>query len=147
MLICAHLVGDVRRRNKRCEQFGVRENRLLCPDPANSAGGGGAPVGQRTEPQTAVPPSAAPPAVVPNSQVKPPAAETVINGEVTEETLRLRTQLEEERAARKRVEQDHASVSDEFQRFKDATEARAIPVKPGRVTSEPASYRFLRPRG
>lgn len=101
------------------------------------------PTGQRTEPETAVPQNAGTaPAVA-----KPPAAETVIAAEVTEETLRLRTELETERAARKKVESDHASVTDEFHRYKDATEARATPI-PVRVkkASEPSSYRFLRRR-
>ena len=50
----------------------------------------------------------------------------------------LRVQLETERSARKKVEQDHASVTDEFKRYKDATEARQqqpqpVPVKSGSV--------------
>jgi hypothetical protein len=79
--------------------------------------------------------------------VATPAAATVINGEVTEETLVLRQQLDAERAARRRVEQDHASAVDEFQRYREATEARqTIAVKPGRVEKTP-NYRFLRRRG
>lgn len=78
----------------------------------------------------------------------PPAAKTVIEGQVTEETLLLKKQLDDERAARKKVEQDHASVTDEFQRYKDATEARAIPINPGTVPgpAKPARYSFLRRR-
>lgn len=60
---------------------------------------------------------------------------------MTEETLRLRQEVERLQAEKKKVEQDHASVTDEFTRYKDATEARATPVaiqqkpvpdKPGR---------------
>lgn len=104
-------------------------------------------------PPEAVTLSGAPPAVVPTvthhattPPAAPPAAATVVNGDVTEETLRLRAELEAERAARKRVESDHASVTDEFQRYKDATEARkVVPVKPGKV-ADSGNYRFLRRR-
>lgn len=94
-----------------------------------------------TEPTKAVPQSNPAPAVA-----APPAATTVINADVTEETLKLRQELDAERAARRKIEQDHASVSDEFHRYKDATEARAIPVQTGKVDKTPR-YRFLRSRG
>ena len=97
--------------------------------PESSGGGGASPVVQVTEPnqQPASPPAvvAAPAAAPPAA---PPAARTVIEGEITEETIRLRTELDNERATRKKVESDHASITDEFHRYKDATEARATPV-------------------
>ena len=74
----------------------------------------------------------------------PPAATTVLTGEVTEETIRLRQELEGERANRKRVEQDHASVTDEFHRYKDATEARATPVPVRKRAPEEKPFRLGR---
>lgn len=92
---------------------------------------------------SAVTDRAAPPVT---HQAAPPAAATVAAADVTEETLRLRAELDAERTARKRVETEHASVSDEFQRYKDATEARqTIPVKQGKV-ADSGNYRFLRRR-
>ena len=93
---------------------------------------------QLTESQQVPAPSATPqpPAPAPAAAPAPTAAATVINGPITEETELLRVQLETERASRKKVEQDHASVSDEFKRYKDATEARReepVPVKHGKV--------------
>lgn len=118
---------------------GVRVKLLLSPNPGeeSSGGAGEVPSGPSTEP-TAVP-TVTPPAG--------PAAIIIATGEVTEESLKLKAELETERQARKKVEQDHASVTDEFARYKDATEARAVPVKPGKVKeSAPAGYRFLKRR-
>ncbi len=65
-------------------------------------------------------------------------------GEVTEDTLKLKAELEAERQARKRVETEHASVSDEFKRYKDATEARAVPIVRGEVKSKAKPFRLGR---
>lgn len=51
---------------------------------------------------------------------------------MTEETLRLRQENDALKATVKQREQEHASVSDEFQRYREATEARRetpIPIK------------------
>lgn len=79
----------------------------------------------------------------------PKTAATVLKGTVTEETLKLQQELEAERTLRKQREQEHASVTDEYQRYKDATEARGtapqpVPVNPGKVKDEPKPRRFLR---
>jgi len=112
----------------------------LSPD---STGGGG-PTPEVHE-QNPVAVSHAPPPVAPAPATPgaPPAAAAVINGEVTEEVLRLRQENEKLAATVKQREQEHASVSDEFARYKDATEARTVPVTPGKV-KEPAPRRFLR---
>lgn len=104
---------------------------LFTPDAAD---GGVTPTPTPTAPE-------APPAPPP-----PPAATVVAAAAITEETLLLQQQIEAERAARKRVEQDHASVTDEFQRYKDATEARAtVSVRPGKVDHSTARrFGFLR---
>lgn len=84
-----------------------------------------------------------------DSKANAPAAETVANAQTTEETELLRAELEREKALRKQREQEHASVSDEFQRYKDATEARATPVPVKRApvkASADSSYRFLKRR-
>lgn len=114
------------------------------PDPAESSGGAtNAPSGQSTEPNKPASPPAAPPAS---------AAATVANGPVTEDTLKLKEENEALKRTIKQREQEHASVSDEFKRYKDATEARStptpttIPVKSGKVETEPTPYRFLRRR-
>ena len=44
-------------------------------------------------------------------------ATTVLQGEITEETERLRVQLEQERNARRRVEMDLSQVQDELHRL------------------------------
>lgn len=108
----------------------------LCPE---SAGGG--PNTPEVNEQNPVPVSQPPPPAAPAA---PPAASTVIKGEITEETERLRKENEELQRTVKAREQEHASVTDEFQRYKDATEARArVEVKPGSV-KQPAPRRFLR---
>lgn len=110
--------------------------RILLDESSGDAGG--TPSGPSTEPTTATPSSApAAPAVA-------PAAATVAAAAVTEETELLRAELEKEKALRKQREQEVASITDEHQRYKDATEARAVPVKPGKVKTDPAPRRFLR---
>ena len=125
--------------------YDSKNNRLFVTNPttamvyvfSTTGGAGDTPSGPSTEP-TAVP-VAAPPAVVSGPPTpapgSAPAAETVDTAKITEETEKLRVQLDQEKAARKKIETDHASVSDEFKRYKDATEARAteIPVKQGKV--------------
>ena len=111
----------------------------LSPD---SAGGG--PVApavhvQNPEEVSHVPPPSAP-AAAPGA---PPAAAVVIEGDQTEETIRLKRENDELKATVKQREQEHASVTDEFQRYKDATEARNVPVTPGKV-KQPTGRRFLR---
>lgn len=132
----------------------VRDKILLCPEETVSAGDVASnPIsGADASPPKAVTLSSASPAVgvvAATPPSPPPAAATVANGEVTEETLLLRQKLETAEAARRKIEMDHASVSDEFQRYKDATEARAtpvaVPVNKGKVAPSP-SYRFLRRR-
>ena len=82
----------------------------------HSAAGSGTPRDPLTESTTASAPAAT------------PAADTVIAATVTEETELLREKLEAAEAAKKKVESDHASVSDEFKRYKDANEARQQPA-------------------
>lgn len=104
--------------------------RKLLLHPASSEGGG--PVDPAVNEQNPTTPAPAP-----SSAVDPPkTAATVLKGEVTEESNRLRQELESERAARKKVEQEHASVSDEFKRFKDATQARRDTPQPVPVKKE-----------
>lgn len=126
----------------------VRENILLCPDGADSSGVVASnPSGaDSASPPNGVTLSGASPVSVAASPPSPPAAKTVIEGEITEETLRLRQELDAERAARKQVETEHASVTDEFKRYKTAVEAATpVPVNPGTVEKS-ANYRFLRRR-
>jgi len=66
----------------------------------------------------------------------------VLQGEVTEETLRLRKELDDERTTRKRVEQEHAAVTDEFTRYKATVEEpKPVPVRgrpsPARSSAKP----------
>jgi len=118
-------------KNAECGTRSADKTRVRAKLSLESSGGGGAsPAVNVTEPNPVI---AAPPAVVEMRSAErgvrnPPAAETVIHGEVTEETLKLKQELAAERAARKKVEEQHASVTDEFTRYKDATEARAIPI-------------------
>ena len=100
----------------------------------DSAAGNGAPAINEQNPPAPAPAAAPTP---PAPEVKPvPAADTVNDAKITEETEQLRVKLAETEAAKKKVEMDHASVSDEFKRYKDATEARReepVPVKKGKV--------------
>jgi hypothetical protein len=109
---------------------------------ADSAGGGGntPEVHEQNPPDVSHAPPPAAPAPAPAA---PPAAATVIAGSITEETERLRIENEELKKTVKQRETEHASVSDEFKRYKDATEARAVPVNPGNVPAT-AKRRFLR---
>jgi len=59
----------------------------------------------------------------------------------------LRETLSEREARIKKLEQDNASVTDEFQRYKDATEARGNVPVPIPVKRAPVKYSFLRRRG
>lgn len=97
----------------------------------DSSGGNGAPGGQLTEPTTA---SAAPPAVV------PPAAATVINGDVTEETIRLKEQLTEKERLLKQRETEIAAAKDEHERYRLSVETpQNVPIK---KAAEPKARRF-----
>ena len=96
---------------------------LLLPDPAESSGGAGAPSGPRTEPEAAQ--SAAPPAVV-----APPAAKTVTQGEVTEETLKLKEQLAEKDRLLKQRETEVSESQQQVQTLKESIEQpKPVPVK------------------
>lgn len=73
-------------------------------------------------------------AAAPPSSAPPKTAATVIKGTETEDTIRLQRENEELKRTVKQREQEHASVRDEFKRYKDATEARRdkpedVPVK------------------
>lgn len=110
-------------------------------NPDDAGGGGHTPeVHVQNPPEVSHAPPPAAPAVPAGA---PPAAAAVIAGPVTEETERLRKENEELRGTVKQREQEVASVSDEFQRYKDATEARTIPVNPGKVPAN-SGRRFLR---
>ncbi len=100
----------------------------------HSAPGAGASPGQLTEPTPKPTPGAA------------PAADTVIDADITEETELLRKKVADIEAAKKKVEIDHASVSDEFKRYKDATEARnqPTPVPVRKKAPEEKSFRLGR---
>ena len=110
-------------------------------DPNSAGGGGNTPEVHVQNPSEVshAPPPAASSAAAPAGA--PPAAGVVISGEITEEVIRLRQENEKLASTVKQREQEHASVSDEFQRYKDATEARAIPVNKGTVSG---GRRFLR---
>lgn len=60
------------------------------------------------------------PPTPPPSQRPPPAASTVLNAEITEETLQLRTKLDESERSRKKLETDYAALADENHRLKSA---------------------------
>lgn len=69
----------------------------------------------------------------------------MIQGEVTEETLLLRKELDEERATRRRVETEHASVSDEFKSYRETVEKPVpLPVKKKEKKPEPRPFRLGR---
>jgi hypothetical protein len=101
----------------------------------DSAAGSGASPDQRTESKTPAPAPAA-----------APAADTVNDAAITEETEQLRKRLADTEAAKKKVEMDHASVTDEFKRFKDATDARQqpVPVPVRKKAPEEKSFRIGR---
>jgi hypothetical protein len=63
------------------------------------------------------PPPETPPA---NQPALPPAAVAVLEGEENEELIKTRADLERERAARKKVEEEHATLADENHRLKSA---------------------------
>lgn len=106
-----------------------------------SAGGGGnTPEVHEQNPSHvshAPPPAAPAPAPEPAPAAPPAAATTVINAEITEDTIRLKEKLQDTEKKLKQREIEHASLSDEHQRYKDATEARnrpqPVPVKTGAV--------------
>jgi hypothetical protein len=60
---------------------------------------------------------------------------------VTEETLRLQKELDDERATRRRVEQENAAVTDEFTRYKASVEE----PQPVTVKSRPATRSSAKP--
>ena len=91
---------------------------------ADSAAGNGAPSDQLTESKLAPAPAASTPSAA------PPAATTVIEGTITEDTVALKKKLADTEAQLKKVQTDHASITDEHQRYKDATEARRTPAPP-----------------
>ena len=109
---------------------------LLNPDP-EPTGGPGAPSGQRTEP-AAAPTSASPP-VVP----APPAAQTVIQGEVTEENLRLKEQLAEKDRLLKQRETEVSETQRQVQTLKEAIEQpKPVPVKKKPAEAKPEAKPF-----
>lgn len=73
-----------------------------------------------------------------------PAADTVADAAITEETVRLKAELTESKAKLKQREIEHASLTDEHQRFKDATEARAVPVQVRKKAPEEKPFRLGR---
>lgn len=75
-----------------------------------------------------------------------PAADAVINAEITEDTIKLREELETTKTKLKQREIEHASLTDEHQRFKDATEARQqpTPVPVRKKSPEEKSFRLGR---
>ena len=58
----------------------------------------------------------------------PPAASTVINGEVTEETLKLKEKLAQTESEKRRVEMRAAELEDENHQLKKVTPTN-VPVK------------------
>ncbi len=72
------------------------------------------------------------------------AADTVIAAEITEDSVRLKAELEDTKSKLKQREIEHASLTDEHQRFKDATEARATPVPVRKKSPEEKPFRLGR---
>lgn len=81
---------------------------------ADSAAGGPPPEDVATLTGNQPPPAAPTP---------PPAAAIVQNGDVTEDNLKLRQELDAEKSARKKAEADAAHAQDEAHRLKQATAA------------------------
>ena len=97
---------------------------LLSPDPSDAGNGG---------PEIPPTPSHAPePALAP-----PPAAQTVLAGDKTEETANLKAELEAERAARRKAELDAAQAQDELHRI--TTPPKSV-TAPGTVRSRIFSF-------
>ena len=133
----------------------VRANkRLLSPDPAALAGAAGVvvPSGPSTEP-TAVPTVTAP-AVAPSGQPQgsppvtiAPAAQTVIDGDVTEETLRLRETLNAKDAEieelKRQVKDREITVCEYQDKLHSLTQPTPVPVT---KAAQPIKYSFLRRR-
>lgn len=109
---------------------------LLLPDPAESSGGAGAPSGPRTEPEAAQ--SVAPPAVV----APPPAAKTVIEGEVTEETLRLKEQLAEKDRLLKQRETEVSESQRQIQTLKESIEQPKPVIVKKKAEAKPEAKPF-----
>jgi hypothetical protein len=82
--------------------------KYLSPD----SDGGGAPAENPPAPS----PQEAPHNAPPPSPAPPPAAQTVETGDKTEKEVKLAKELEDERAARKKVELDNAQLQDELHR-------------------------------
>lgn len=104
----------------------IHMHRLLFPE----SGGEGAPSGPRTEPEVAqsAQPPVNPPAVTPPAV--PPAAQTVVSGEVTEETLRLKEQLAEKDRVIRQRETEVSESQRQLQTLKESIEKPApVPVK------------------
>lgn len=104
--------------------------RLLSPDPAEGAGNTELTAAADPVPDPVPAPATAPTAA--RGQGEPPAARTVIEGEVTEETLRLREEKAALETKLKQREIEVATEKDKHERYRQAVEAGTpVPVKPG----------------
>lgn len=76
-------------------------------------------------------PATPPPAPAAPAPAGPPAAEVVLKGDVTEETLKLRAKLTESEAALKQAQTDAAYNADEARRLKELQKPTPAPKKKG----------------
>jgi len=71
----------------------------------------------------------------------PPAAETVLNGAETEETVKLRAELDAEKSARKKAETLAAEKEDEVHRLKTPATPPAVARPAAKAKPEPKPSR------
>lgn len=89
-------------------------------------------------------PEAPPPSPTPEP---PPAAAVVLGGNKSERELQLAKELDQERAARKKVELDNAQLQDEVHRLTAPAPAASTSAGPGDDAAPTARPRAARRRG